>query len=163
MRLVPALTRNSHVNDVGSPSCNQPLEKARNDFLKALSPEERATFTACSSPDDLIKFVQNLKSQSKKGQKRVLNRCLVVVKKLNDRLFPYFDALNVIASADKTAALAYGAFRVVLQVRSILETTCHIIQNRACLTFPIVGKLLADLLRETYLCTIATDGRISPV
>lgn len=122
MRYVSHLWSNGFVNDVGRLSCNQPLEKARNDFLNTLSVKDRVTFSACSSPEDLIGFVEKLQSQSKRGQKRMFNRCLSVVKKLNDRLRPYFDALNVIASADKTAALAYGAFRVVFQVRSILDT-----------------------------------------
>ncbi|KAK6065944.1 hypothetical protein SCUP234_12307 [Seiridium cupressi] len=43
-------------------------------------------------------------------------------KKLNSRLQTYFDALNVIASVDDTAALAYGAVRVVLQLACALPT-----------------------------------------
>jgi hypothetical protein len=98
------------------------LEKARNEFLNTLSVEDRLTFSACSSPGDLIGFVEKLQAQSKRGQKRIFNRCLNAVKKLNHRLLPYFDALNVVAGADKTAALAYGGFRVVLQLASCLPT-----------------------------------------
>ncbi|KAI0187202.1 hypothetical protein EV127DRAFT_499283 [Xylaria flabelliformis] len=52
------------------------------------------------------------------SQKRRLPRCLTVIKKFNDRLQPYFDALNVLAGAEANAALAYGAFRTVLQLAS---------------------------------------------
>ena len=98
-------------------SSNEPFKNAHKAFLATLSAKDRASFPACSSPDDLIKTLQELECLSKEGQKRQLNRYLGVLKKLSDRLQPYFDALNVIASAEINAAVAYGAFRVVLQVR----------------------------------------------
>ncbi|KAK6065259.1 hypothetical protein SCUP515_11315 [Seiridium cupressi] len=60
-------------------------------------------------------------------------------KKLNSRLQTYFDALNVIASVDDTAALAYGAVRVVLQLACALPTFFDKLLttiDRLAVTFP---------------------------
>ena len=105
----------SNVNH-NSSSRNELFENAHKVFLACLSDKEKASFTTCSSPDELLATLGELKLLSTQRQKKTLNRCLDVVKKLNDRLRPYFDALNVIASAQDTAAFAYGAFRIVLEV-----------------------------------------------
>jgi hypothetical protein len=85
-------------------------------FIKSLSEKDKACFSRCSSPEELLKTLENFKKLSTQRQKKTLNRCLNVVKKLNDKLRPYFDALNVIASTNDTAAITYGAFRLVLEV-----------------------------------------------
>ncbi|KAK0627293.1 hypothetical protein B0T14DRAFT_563110 [Immersiella caudata] len=74
-------------------------------FLDSLGPEDRAAFSACSSSDELVNSLKELELQ-----------------RLNEKLQPYFDALNVLASADTTPALAYGALRVVLQLASGFPT-----------------------------------------
>lgn len=87
-----------------------------NVFLNSLSDKEKIHFSKCSSPEELLKTLENFKILSTQRQKKTLNRCLNVMKKLNDKLRPYFDALNVIASTNDTAAIAYGGFRLVLEV-----------------------------------------------
>ncbi|KAF1960875.1 hypothetical protein CC80DRAFT_501123 [Byssothecium circinans] len=82
---------------------------------------------------------------SQRGQKRTLNRCLSVVKKCNERLRPYFDALNVIASANDTAAFTYGAFRVILELASGFPTFFEkllSILGRLADTFPQYGAII---------------------
>lgn len=113
-------------------SRNAPFDDARRSFLDTLSPAERGTVGACSTPEALLVAIQNLKIQSLKGQKRTLNRCLNVIKKCNDRLRPYFDALNVIASANDTAAFTYGAFRIILEVSTALHIT-SMLMLRPCI------------------------------
>ncbi|KAI1740672.1 hypothetical protein F4680DRAFT_96419 [Xylaria scruposa] len=97
---------------------NKAFEDARKDFVATLQSNNEADFSPCSSPDDIIKTLRNFECLSRDNQKKRLPRCLTIIKKLNDRLQPYFDALNVLAGTDTNAALAYGAFRVVLQLAS---------------------------------------------
>ncbi|KAK4454446.1 hypothetical protein QBC34DRAFT_482279 [Podospora aff. communis PSN243] len=87
--------------------------RSRSHFSPSLGPGDRAAFSACSSSDDLIKSLRNLEHHAKSIQKRSLTRCHAVFQKLNNKLQPYFDALNVLASADTTSALVYGALRVL--------------------------------------------------
>ncbi len=94
-----------------------PFENAHKTFLDTLAPKDRAAFSACSSSDEVIKSLEKLQYQTKGIRNKSLNRFQAVFQKLNDKLQPYFDALNVLASADTTSAIAYGAFRIVLQVR----------------------------------------------
>jgi hypothetical protein len=99
--------------------------RVQKSFLDSLGPEDRAAFSACSSSDELIKSLKDLEHQSKSIQRRSLTRCQAVFQKLNEKLQPYFDALNVLASADTTSALAYGALRVIFQV-----SYCSRVQSR---------------------------------
>jgi len=101
----------------GSPTSDEFFKNAQKAFLDTLGPKDRAAFSACSSSDELIKSLKELECQTKRIQKRSITQCQAVFKKLNDKLQPYFDALNVLGGADTTSAIAYGAFRVVLQVR----------------------------------------------
>jgi hypothetical protein len=96
---------------------NKAFEDARKAFIATLSLKDGANLLPCSSPDEIIATLKDLERASVQNEKRSLHRSFAVVKKLNDRLRPYFDALNALASAHTTAALTYGAFRTVLQVR----------------------------------------------
>jgi hypothetical protein len=98
---------------------NKAFEEARKNFVATLSLNNEANFSPCSSPDDIVNTLKSLEWLSRDKQRKLLPRCLAVIKKLNDRLQPYFDALNILASAETNAALAYGAFRTVLQVGRI--------------------------------------------
>lgn len=93
------------------------FKTAQEVFRATLSTKDQAQYAACDTPTELVQSLQNLEALTRQGQKRKLNRCLKVVEKLNTRLQIYFDALNVIAGVDDTAALAYGAVRIVLQVQ----------------------------------------------
>ncbi|KAI0556168.1 hypothetical protein F4679DRAFT_22557 [Xylaria curta] len=97
---------------------NKAFEDARKAFVATLQSNNEADFSPCSSPDDIVKTLRNFECLSKDNQKKRLPRCLTVIKKFNDRLQPYFDALNVLVGTDTNAALAYGAFRIILQLAS---------------------------------------------
>ncbi|OAG03138.1 uncharacterized protein CC84DRAFT_960161 [Paraphaeosphaeria sporulosa] len=97
---------------------NDIFEKVHDEFIDSLPGKERAYFSKCSSPEELLETLRNFKILSTKRQKKTLNRCLDVVKRFNDKLRPYFDAINVIASANDTVAVAYGAIRLVLELAS---------------------------------------------
>ncbi|KAK8106842.1 uncharacterized protein PG998_008855 [Apiospora kogelbergensis] len=98
------------------------FKTAQEVFRATLSTKDQARYAACDTPAELVQSLQNLEALTRQGQKRKLNRCLKVVEKLNTRLQIYFDALNVIAGVDDTAALAYGAVRIVLQLAAALPT-----------------------------------------
>ncbi|KAK8129305.1 hypothetical protein PG999_001685 [Apiospora kogelbergensis] len=98
------------------------FKTAQEVFRATLSTKDQAQYAACDTPTELVQSLQNLEALTRQGQKRKLNRCLKVVEKLNTRLQIYFDALNVIAGVDDTAALAYGAVRIVLQLAAALPT-----------------------------------------
>ncbi|KAK8087899.1 hypothetical protein PG997_002860 [Apiospora hydei] len=98
------------------------FKAAQDAFRATLSAKDQARFIACGTPAELVVSLQNLEALTRQGQKRKLNQCLKVVEQLNTRLQIYFDALNVIAGVDDTAALAYGAVRIVLQLAAALPT-----------------------------------------
>lgn len=102
----------------GLASKNDIFEKVHNEFIDGLSGKEKVCFSKCSSSEELLETLRNFKILSTKRQKKTLNRCLDVVKRFNDKLRPYFDAVNVIASANDTVAIVYGAIRLVLEVRA---------------------------------------------
>jgi len=95
---------------------NKAFEDARKAFMATLSLKDGAGFLPCSSLDEVIATLKDFEYLSVQSQKKTLHRSFAVLKRLNDRLKPYFDALNMLASAHTTAALTYGAFRTVLQV-----------------------------------------------
>jgi hypothetical protein len=127
---------------------NEPFENAHKAFFATLSSTDRARFrfSACSSPNDIEKCLREMECLSKQSQKRSLNRYLGVFKKLNERLQPYFDALNVIASVGDNVAFAYGAFRIVLQVRTSLAHTMYVFEGLLWLILPLASKCFPDLL-----------------
>ncbi|KAJ4355440.1 uncharacterized protein N0V89_003456 [Didymosphaeria variabile] len=121
------------------------FEKAHNAFINSLSEKEKARFAKCSSPEELLETLRNFKIMSTKRQKKTLNRCLGVVKSFNDKLRPYFDAINVIASANDTVAIAYGAFRLVLELASGFPTLFErliLVLERLSNTFPQYSAII---------------------
>lgn len=101
---------------VSSSINNSVFVAAQDAFRATLSAKDQADYTTCDSPADLLSSLERLLTSTKRIQTSRLNRCVNVVSKLNSRLQSYFDALNVVFSVDDTAALAYGALRIVLQV-----------------------------------------------
>jgi hypothetical protein len=99
-----------------------PFEEALDQFRASLAPQEQSIFTQCSSPEELIRHVENLES-IKKIQKR--GALMQRVKTFSDSLRHYFDVIGILVqSHPEYAALAWGAFRLVLQVRQLAYGTC---------------------------------------
>jgi hypothetical protein len=98
-----------------------PFEEALDQFRASLAPQEQSIFTPCSSPEELIRHVENLDS-IKKIQKR--GAFMRRVKIFSDSLRHYFDVIGILVqSHPEYAALAWGAFRLVLQVRRLISGT----------------------------------------
>ncbi|KAF2739919.1 hypothetical protein EJ04DRAFT_572652 [Polyplosphaeria fusca] len=97
------------------PNHNQAFEEARNEFLASLSPKERAVFTKCPSPDQLVDDVKNL-SQGKKDRSWG-RRVIASISSLADSLQPYFDTIGTfVSSHPEYAAIVWGAFRLIFQL-----------------------------------------------
>ncbi|KAK7941301.1 uncharacterized protein PG986_013688 [Apiospora aurea] len=121
------------------------FKAAQDAFRATLSAKDQARFVACSTPAELVISLQNLEALTRQGQKRKLNQCLKVVEQLNNRLQIYLDALNVIAGVDDTAALAYGAVRIVLQVRPL--SSFRIVDMLAAALPTFFDRLLSAISR----------------
>ncbi|KAF3018203.1 hypothetical protein E8E14_012213 [Neopestalotiopsis sp. 37M] len=132
----PAAAAVESTNTASLPSINDSVFVAAQDAFRAtLSAKDQANYTTCASPADVLTSLQRLHTSTKHGQNSRLTRCFHVVSKFNGCLQSYFDALNVVISVDDTAALAYGALRIVLQMASALPT--------------FLDKLLAAISRLT--------------
>lgn len=99
-------------------STTTPYQDAHKAFLANLTPEDRKkigiSVEKLTSAQDVIATLEHLGHQrsGKSGVPRYLN----IFKELNDRLAPYFDALNTLAATNDLAAWFYGGFRLVVQV-----------------------------------------------
>lgn len=102
--------------------------EARDSFLDSLPPKERALFSNCDSPEELIKDLEkfNLKV---KNRGRIL-ACMTRVKTFNDALSPYFEVVSIaIQSHPEIAAIAWGTLRLVLQLASNYVTFLEKLAN----------------------------------
>ncbi|KAI0972800.1 hypothetical protein F4678DRAFT_460361 [Xylaria arbuscula] len=120
------------------------FDEAHQEFLDALSERDRARFPLCCSPDDLFQAITSVADQATQGKRRRLNRLLSIAQKLNGRLQPFFDAVNVIIAASSVAAAVYGSFRIAIQLAaglpSFFEKTIAVVEHFAE-SFPQYGAL----------------------
>ncbi|KAF2970085.1 hypothetical protein GQX73_g3435 [Xylaria multiplex] len=120
------------------------FDEAHQEFLDALSERDRARFPLCCSPDDLLQAITSVADQATQGKRRRLNRFLSLAQKLNGRLQPFFDAVNVIIAASSVAAAVYGSFRIAIQLAaglpSFFEKTIAVVEHFAE-SFPQYGAL----------------------
>jgi hypothetical protein len=85
---------------------------AREQFLATLSDQERNQFSKCTSAAALLQDIERFGARFK--QKGILSR----IKSFTDHLQPYFEILGIVVQSNpEWAAIAWGAFRLVLQVR----------------------------------------------
>lgn len=99
-------------------STTTPYQDAHKAFLANLTTEDqrkmRMSVENLTSAQDVITTLEHLVTE--RSRKGGLLRFVEIFKELNDRLVPYFDALNTIAATNDLAAWVYGAFRLVIQV-----------------------------------------------
>lgn len=99
-------------------STTTPYQDAHKAFLANLTTEDqrkmRISVENLTSAQDVITTLEHLVTE--RSRKGGLLRFVEIFKELNDRLVPYFDALNTIAATNDLAAWVYGAFRLVIQV-----------------------------------------------
>jgi hypothetical protein len=88
---------------------------ARKQFFASISETEQASFSECSSQDEFLDDIRKLEVISK--QKRRGTKFLKQINKLSDGLNQYFMVIEIIISSHpEYAAIAWGVFRLVLQV-----------------------------------------------
>lgn len=98
-----------------------PFEQAVTEFRASLAPQERNIFIQCQSPEELIKHVQSLEIFKRTQKHGGLMRRLSTFSK---SLSHYFDIIGILVqSHPEYAALAWGAFRLVLQVVLVVLIT----------------------------------------
>jgi hypothetical protein len=99
-----------------NPDDDHIFQGARDNFLASLSAEERVHFPTCTSADNLI---NNIKAPDAfKNNHRRWTRILNRFKNFADQLQPYFEVMNIVLqSHPEWTAIAFGAFRLVIQVR----------------------------------------------
>ena len=94
--------------------------------MDSLPPKERALFSNCDSPEELIKDLENFNLKVK-NRGRIL-ACMTRVKTFNDALSPYFEVVSIaIQSHPEIAAIAWGTLRLVLQVRTNINQNNEIL------------------------------------
>ena len=113
------MAREALANYYESPG-SQVLVEARDQFLASLSDCEKAAFSTCSSVEEFLVDVGKLEVIS--TQKRRGAKFLRQIKRLSDRLQPCFNGLDLLAQSDQWSAIAWGAFRLVLQLASNFVT-----------------------------------------
>ena len=100
--------------------CGDIFNQAREAFLAGLPAKERAQFAqlGCSvTAHDVLATIRNIKTQFSSHQHvgPIINK----ITSFTTRIQPYFEVLGIIVSSHpESAAIAWGAFRLVLQVRN---------------------------------------------
>jgi hypothetical protein len=90
--------------------------KAKRSFLATLTPQERTQFASCKSADELLSDFEPI------AQKPHFKRTLPFmrrIKNFSDCLEPYFKVVEIVCQSNpEWTCVAWGAFRLVLQVRN---------------------------------------------
>lgn len=88
---------------------------ARHDFLTSLTPGQRALFSRCSSPEQLLQDVENFEAISRRKWR--FEDSLQRVKKFSNCLQPYFETISIVLqNHPEIPAIFWGALRLILQV-----------------------------------------------
>jgi hypothetical protein len=91
------------------------FQQAREDFFAEISAEERVRFCKIKSSKDFLDEFKKFETYDKSKKKWM--KLFKAVKGCSDKLEPYFETLGLFVSAHpEYAAIAWGAFRLVLQV-----------------------------------------------
>jgi hypothetical protein len=98
------------------------FEQARDAFLAQVSDEEKAQFAQVKSTKDFLEGIKEFEQYAKNKKKWA--KVLRGVQKCSEKLEPYFAVLGIfVSSHPEWAAIAWGAFRLVLQVSRCLSDT----------------------------------------
>jgi hypothetical protein len=92
------------------------FEQARKEFFSQLSPEEQAKFSPIKSAKD---FLDGLKNFEKFAKHKKCTKVFKSIERCCNKLGPYFDIVGIVVqSHPEWAAVAWGAFRLILQLAS---------------------------------------------
>ena len=90
---------------------------ARDQFLASLPPKERVLLPACTSAEQLLVDVGNMKHVKHAANRDSRASLINHIKSLVDSLTPYFDCIGLILGANTDiASPVWGAIRLILQV-----------------------------------------------
>lgn len=94
--------------------------QAQRQFLDSIPEEEKSRYSTSSSAEDLLQDLRKILADAKTfEQKRTASVLLKRIKTLSDSLEPYFRIVEiVIQSNPEFAAIAWGAFRLIVQFAS---------------------------------------------
>jgi hypothetical protein len=94
------------------------FHQAQRQFLDSIPEEEKSRYSTSSSAGDILQDLRKIVADAKSfEQKRTASALLKKIKTLSDSLEPYFRIVEiVIQSNPEFAAIAWGAFRLIVQV-----------------------------------------------
>ena len=93
-----------------------PFDEACRRFFESLPERERTLYSPCASPKDLLDGLRKLETLANRRSRRG-SRIFGCVQRLNNRLKPYFDTINIFVQASpQYFALVLGIVRLILQV-----------------------------------------------
>jgi hypothetical protein len=89
------------------------FSEVKDSFLQSISDEERAQFSSCESPEELVKSIATFLTGFKKSW---FTRMTMQIESFSKQLQPYFDILGIVVqSRPEWAAIAWGSLRLVLK------------------------------------------------
>lgn len=96
------------------------FRRARDQFLKSLSSEEQSRFIRVRTSKELIDSISKFQHNARDSSR--FSKLVAVIKNCSEKLEPYFSIIGIVVqSHPEWTAIAWGAFRLVLQV---LIPTC---------------------------------------
>jgi hypothetical protein len=91
------------------------FQQARDDFFAEISEEERVQFSEIESSKEFLEAFKKFEQFEK--NKKKWTKVFKAVKACSEKLEPYFETLGIFVSSNpEYAAIAWGTFRLVLQV-----------------------------------------------
>src|SRR5881394_1819484 len=88
--------------------------EAREQFLSSITAQERSRFSQCSA-DELLTGIEDTGKFAQEKRKWTVS--FARIRDFSDKLKPYFEVCNIVLqSHPEWSAIAWGAFRLVLQV-----------------------------------------------
>lgn len=112
-----SLSRSAHIRSCASE--NAVFDEAYRQFFQNLPQSQRNLYAPTATPQDVLDGLEKLQIITQCQKRRGLT-VFARVQLLHDRLKPYFETMGVfIQSNPKCAALIWGSFRLVLEVRTL--------------------------------------------
>jgi len=93
-----------------------PFLQAQEEFLRSISEADRSRFLKCPSAVELLTDVKKLAAAIPKKHRQT-TKVLNSIHSFTNNLEPYFEVVGILVSSHPdVAAIAWGAFRLILQV-----------------------------------------------
>ncbi|XRM40199.1 hypothetical protein ABZX51_003519 [Aspergillus tubingensis] len=122
------------------------FEELSNTFVstvECLSPQHKDLLASCKTPDDLVKQLSEIDSLKKARRRET--QWVGSIRRIIERLAPYFEVIDTLVSCDPIhAATIWGGLRVVLQLASNFATFFEKIMkclDRIAEIFPIYERI----------------------